>query len=86
MKNPYPFFKTIVALFVLVNIIYSQKDEFTRMDSILVPEIENCGFGEIIAGVDFDSDGKLEIYAVNNMNDLGGNELMEASGNWSGMS
>ncbi|MEE9430292.1 MAG: FG-GAP-like repeat-containing protein [Melioribacteraceae bacterium] len=60
--------------FVICISIMAQEDTFTRIDSILVPEIENCGFGEIIAGVDFDNDGKLEIYAVNNMHDIGGNE------------
>jgi len=59
-------------LFALTTI--AQEDTFTRIDSILVPEIENCGFGEIIAGVDFDNDGNIEIYAVNNMHDIGGNE------------
>lgn len=71
--------KDFKRLFVLVlflsNFLYAQ-DTFTRIDSILVPEIENCGFGEIIAGVDFDGDNLVEIYAVNNMNDLGGNELI----------
>ncbi|MFZ1288885.1 MAG: T9SS type A sorting domain-containing protein [Melioribacteraceae bacterium] len=69
-------FYIICALLILPNFLSAQNDKFNRIDSILVPEIENCGFGEIIAGVDFDNDGKIEIYAVNNMNDLGGNELI----------
>ncbi len=69
-------FYIICALLILPNFLSAQNDKFNRIDSILVPEIENCGFGEIIAGVDFDNDGKIEIYVVNNMNDLGGNELI----------
>ncbi|MCB0730038.1 MAG: T9SS type A sorting domain-containing protein [Ignavibacteriae bacterium] len=76
MKNIFTFFKAIILLFIFTNILLAQSDVFTRMDSILVPEIENCGLGEIIAGVDFDGDGKTEIYVVNNMNDIGGNELI----------
>ena len=75
--NKYLF--TIFSFLILIsvtNINIAQKDEFVRMDSILVPEVENCGFGEIVAGVDFDGDGKVEIYAVNNMHDIGGNELI----------
>ncbi|MCB0749090.1 MAG: T9SS type A sorting domain-containing protein [Ignavibacteriae bacterium] len=67
---------TFYLLLVLSTFTIAQQDEFVRMDSILVPEIENCGFGEIIAGVDFDGDNLVEIYAVNNMNDLGGEELI----------
>jgi Secretion system C-terminal sorting domain len=66
----------ILVIFIQIGFIHAQQDSFTRMDSILVPEIENCGFGEIIAGVDFDGDNLVEIYAVNNMNDIGGNELI----------
>lgn len=66
---------TFILLLFLYTTIISQ-DSFTRVDSILVPEIENCGFGEIVAGVDFDGDNMTEIYVVNNMNDLGGNELI----------
>jgi len=67
-----------VLFFVLLlgSNIYAQTDEFVRIDSILVPEVENCGFGEIIAGVDFDGDGKIEIYAVNNMHDEPENEYI----------
>jgi Secretion system C-terminal sorting domain len=66
----------ILVIFLQIGFIHAQQDTFTRMDSILVPEIENCGFGELIAGVDFDGDNLVEIYAVNNMNDIGGNELI----------
>ncbi|MBK8946725.1 MAG: T9SS type A sorting domain-containing protein [Ignavibacteriae bacterium] len=76
MKRTKRFFYSIFVLIISSKIFFSQTDKFNRIDSILVPEIENCGFGEVIAGVDFDSDGKVEIYAVNNMNDIGGNELI----------
>ncbi|MCB0749974.1 MAG: T9SS type A sorting domain-containing protein [Ignavibacteriae bacterium] len=67
---------TFYLLLFISTFTFAQQDEFVRIDSILVPEIENCGFGEIIAGVDFDGDNLVEIYAVNNMNDLGGEELI----------
>ena len=72
MKKKFIFYSIIFSLIVFSST--TAQDTFTRIDSILVPEIENCGFGEIVSGVDFDNDGKLEIYAVNNMHDIGGNE------------
>ena len=75
--NKYIYFLFISILFTIYNSsINGQQDQFSRVDTEIVPEIENCGFGEFIAGVDFDADGYLEIYAVNNMNDIGGNELI----------
>jgi hypothetical protein len=62
-----PIYVLIITL-LFTTILFAQ-DKFVRIDSILVPEEENCGFGEIIAGVDFDGDGLVEIYAVNNMHD-----------------
>ncbi len=55
--------------------IIAQQAIFQRAGEIPVPAIENAGFGNVIAGVDLDGDGAQEIYAVNNMYDLGGNEL-----------
>jgi hypothetical protein len=49
---------------------------FVRSAVIPVPAIENNGFGNMISGVDFDGDGRVEIYAVNGMQDLGGAELI----------
>lgn len=72
MRILYTFSKAII-LFLSINVLSAQIDEFSRMDSILVPEIENCGFGEIIAGVDFDGDNLVEIYAINNMHDISEN-------------
>ncbi|MBK7106546.1 MAG: T9SS type A sorting domain-containing protein [Ignavibacteriae bacterium] len=76
MKRHLNLYYSICALIFSSTLIFPQSDKFIRIDSILVPEIENCGFGEVIAGVDFDNDGIIEIYAVNNMNDIGGNELI----------
>ncbi len=60
-------------LFVSLTTLYAQ-DAFIRSHEIPVPEIENTGMGEMIAGVDWDGDGRLEIYSVNNMLDQGGSE------------
>lgn len=67
--------KKYFYLFLVVSIstLYSQ-DTFTRSYEIPVPAIENTGMGEVVAGVDFDGDGRLEIYSVNNMLDQGGAE------------
>jgi Secretion system C-terminal sorting domain/FG-GAP-like repeat len=67
--------KRTFYLFLIVSItsIYAQ-DDFIRSFEIPVPAIENTGLGEIVAGVDWDGDGRKEIYAVNNMLDQGGSE------------
>ncbi len=45
---------------------------FARQTTIPVPAIESSGFGEFVTGVDFDADGKPDMYAVNsNWNDNG---------------
>lgn len=69
-------FTYFVLLFVLSVITISAQDTFERSYEIPVPVIENTGFGEFISGVDFDGDGNPEIYAVNNMLDQGGAELI----------
>jgi hypothetical protein len=66
---------SLLVLAVWSNLSFSQ-DSFNRIAQIEVPQIENCGFGNVVAGVDFDEDGKKEIYAVNNMLDQGGAELI----------
>ena len=45
--------------------VFAQTDIFVRQSVIAAPKIENGGLGNIIAGVDFDGDGKKEIYFVN---------------------
>lgn len=67
---------TIVISFLANILVFAQADKFKRSFEIPVPNSENTGFGEFIAGVDFDGDGKKEIYAVNNMLDQGGDELI----------
>ena len=67
--------KLFTVLFTLLWIsTFVAQESFVRSYSIPVPEIENTGLGEVVAGVDWDGDGKLEIYAVNNMLDQGGSE------------
>ena len=39
---------------------------FTRVAELPLPALENAGFGNMVAGVDFDGDGYTEIYLVNN--------------------
>ncbi len=71
-----------ITYFFLINVIISftiyaqSEDSFQRIFEIPVPAIENTGFGEFFAGVDFDGDGNIEIYAVNNMLDQGGAEFI----------
>ncbi len=74
MKIPSGFLFTVLFAFVLSSQVFSQQ-LFEREGEIPVPSIENTGFGNMIAGVDFDGDGKPEIYIVNNMLDQGGEEL-----------
>ena len=64
-----------IVLFT-IKLLAQSGDTFTRIFEIPVPTIENTGFGEFISGVDFDGDGNVEIYAVNNMLDQGGAELI----------
>lgn len=72
MKKIYT--KMFFVVLLASGFVQSQTDVFNRIGEIPVPQIENCGFGEFVAGVDFDGDGKTEVYAVNNMLDIGGSE------------
>ena len=55
----------------------AQLELFVRKATIDLPAAECAGFGNIVSGVDFDGDGKVEIYAVNNnWNDAGPCELI----------
>ncbi len=75
MKGPYYSFLGLLCIILTTGSIFAQSENFYRKAEIQVPALENTGFGNIIAGVDFDGDGKPEIYAVNNMLDQGGAEL-----------
>ena len=75
MKILYGILFTLLFVLILQTSNYSQQ-QFDRAGVIPVPAIENTGFGNMIAGVDFDGDGKPEIYIVNNMLDQGGAELI----------
>jgi len=58
----------VVALFFVARGSYAQ-GHFVRAGEIAVPEtdLNTDGTGNLIAGVDFDKDGKTEIYLVNDM-------------------
>ena len=61
----------VFFIFLVFGNLYAQ-GQFTRLAEIPLPETDKNtgGIGNIIAGVDFDNDGKLEIYMVNdNWND-----------------
>lgn len=49
---------------------------FTRVATLPLPAPENAGFGNMVAGVDFDGDGKKEIYLANNNWADAGQELI----------
>ena len=66
----------LTAVLIPFQLFAQSGDTFTRIFEIPVPAIENTGFGEFISGVDFDGDGDIEIYAVNNMLDQGGAEFI----------
>ncbi len=57
--------------------LFAQTDVFVRQTVIAAPAKENGGFGNFVAGVDLDGDGKKEIYAVNdNWHDSDGHEMI----------
>jgi len=67
----------IAGLLLFLSVpLQAQIGGFARFDSVSVPLTENTGFGNFISGVDFDGDGKVEIYAVNNNWTDTGNELI----------
>ncbi len=67
---------TIILLTLLLSVSLVAQDTYVRSAVIPVPAIENGGFGNVVAGVDFDGDGNLEIYAVNNNWTDNGSELI----------
>lgn len=57
-------------LFVILTAFSYSNAQFTRIDTISCQPKDRGGYGNIIAGVDLDNDGKTEIYACNsNAND-----------------
>jgi len=67
--------KKMFYLFLMLGITsLLAQESFIRSFEIPVPLIENTGMGEVVAGVDFDGDGRKEIYQINNMLDQGGAE------------
>ncbi len=71
MKYLYNLF--LIIFFAGIGTAVAQQT-FERVYEIPVPTIENTGFGQIVAGVDFDEDGRPDLYAINNMLDQGGSE------------
>ena len=55
----------LTSLFFISAIQISAQQNFTRVFSLPTETWEVGGFGGLVAGVDFDGDGKLEIYACN---------------------
>lgn len=68
--------RTLYAVALLTICVFGQSELFVRKAQIKMPAIENAGFGNIVAGVDLDNDGKKEIYAVNNNWDDAGAQLV----------
>ncbi|NIV92987.1 T9SS type A sorting domain-containing protein [candidate division KSB1 bacterium] len=57
---------TVVSSFVFLTSALSAQDRFDRSAEIPAQPDDVGGFGNVVGGVDFDGDGKTEIYAVNN--------------------
>jgi hypothetical protein len=53
------------VLCLLIGTADAQVDFFAR-SAIIAPPVDSVSWGHAVAGVDFDGDGKTEIYAVNN--------------------
>lgn len=68
--------KTKLFILIIVASSLFAQETFTRVSQATLPVEENCGFGNMVSGLDLDGDGKTEIYAVNNMWDQGGAELI----------
>jgi len=56
----------LASLSCFVTAANAQTKSFVRAAVIPADLAQVGGFGNVVAGVDFDNDGKLEIYAVNN--------------------
>jgi hypothetical protein len=56
----------ILALVIFMVFSIQAQDRFDRSAVIQEDTLDIGGYGNIVSGVDFDQDGKMEIYAVNN--------------------
>lgn len=76
MKNVVTLF-SVLCFSLLLTLSARADDRFDRAAVIPARAVDNGGFGNIVAGVDFDRDGKVEIYAVNNdWQDVVGGDLV----------
>lgn len=60
------FIAPTITLLMLLALTMNAQGQFQRVAAIPSEPEDIGGFGNLIAGVDFDGDGKKEIYAVNN--------------------
>lgn len=58
-------FVTVLIVLTLSIAAHAQLNSFTRIATIEADSLDSGGFGNVLAGMDFDNDGKHEIYAVN---------------------
>ncbi|MCF6269540.1 MAG: FG-GAP-like repeat-containing protein [Melioribacteraceae bacterium] len=64
---------TLILLTLLISTSLVAQDLFVRSAVIPIPVADqNLGIGNVLAGVDFDGDGKTEMYFVNDMWDQAG--------------
>lgn len=71
----------VVSLFLVFSV--QAQDRFDRSAQIMPDTLDNGGIGGIVAGVDFDNDGNMEMYVVNNnWNDKTGYEQIPRIYKW----
>ena len=71
------YFAIIPLLFLCLTEIAGAQEVFARKAGVPVPAKETGGIGNFISSVDFDGDGKSEVYLVNNnIGDTGPGELI----------
>lgn len=84
-------FVTVLIVLTLSIAAHAQLNSFTRLATIEPDSLDTAGFGNIIAGMDYDNDGKNEIYAINTdwFDDVGGDLVPriykyedDGAGNW----
>jgi hypothetical protein len=79
MNNRYSWFcfAMLPLLFLSLTEIAGAQEVYARKAGVPVPAMETGGIGNFISSVDFDGDGKSEVYLVNNnINDTGPGELI----------